>query len=279
MHALKRAWELWDRWFFAPADDRNGALLRMGFALLCLWQGLELWPDREMLLGHPGLIAPENRAAWRFSLFAWIDAPGPLLMVWAAAAIALLVGFCSRLSLLICWLFVVSVSLRGGGWTDGSDNVMRIFGLYLLFLDVGRTWSVDALRKPVTGFVSGWPLKLMTLNLILVYVKTGLIKAPNATWQSGTAVFYSLASPTFWRFDMAPILSMEWVHPISVVMTYATLVFEIGFPLILIRWFRHKWLLFGVFLHTGVILFMNLGLFTPAILWTYLAVVELPKRR
>jgi hypothetical protein len=275
--------ERWDRWWFAGRDPRNAALLRIGYGLLCLWQILELWPDRHMLLGRPGLMPVALRdGAWQqVSAFAWVDDPTPLLVVWGVAALMLAGGVLSRFSMLACWFFIVSVSFRGGAFTDGSDALMRVFGLYMLFLEVGTTWSVDAWwrrRKglPIAEVVSGWPLRLMLLNLCILYVKTGLIKAPNGAWHEGTAVFYALSSPTFWRFDLFGLLQQGWVQTWSVGMTYATLVFEIGFPLVLFRRFRHPWLLFGLALHGGVILFMNLGLFTPAVLWVYLAIVELP---
>ncbi len=265
MKALK---ERWLAWWFPDADPRNLALLRIGYALLCLWSILELWPDRFLL----DMMPSPN-----WSLFS-LGEPSVLLAAYAVAAAALLVGAFSRVAMLVCWLFVLGLNARNPYLADGSDAVMRVFGLYCLFLPLGSTWSVDSLWRKPPARISGWPLRLFLLNLVALYMKTGLVKLPNPTWLDGTAVFYSLASPTFWRIPMEGLLASPLFQDLTVVLTYGTLVFEIGFFMVLIRRVRPWWLLAGVGLHAGVFLFMNLGLFSPAILWTYLAIVEFPKR-
>ena len=259
----------WLDWWFPEADPRNLALLRMGYALLCLWSILELWPDRVLLDMMP---SP------RWTVFS-LGEPSVMLGLYAVAAVALLLGVFSRVAMLVCWLFVLGINARNPSMVDGSDAVMRVFGLYCLFLPLGATWSVDRLWRTAPRAITGWPLRLFLLNLIALYMKTGLIKLPNPTWQGGTAVFYAMGSPTFWRFPMEGFLESPIFQALTVPLTYGTLVFEIGFFVVLSRRVRPWWLLAGVGLHLGVFSFMNLGLFTPAILWTYLAIVELPKRQ
>jgi len=271
--------ERWDRWWFAEADPRNLALLRIGYGLLCLWTVFVIWPDRQALLGDPGVLPLELRNyGWhRPSLFALVEDPTALLVVFVLAALLLSAGVFSRFSMLICWVFVVSVGHRNGMWTDGSDAVMRVFGAYMLLMPLGQVWSVDSLWRRGVDFVLGWPLRLFQLNLCLVYVKTGLVKAPNPTWADGTAVFYSLASPSYWRFPMEELLTSPVVHWVSTLMSYGTLVIELGFPLVLLRRCRRWVLLAGLGLHLGIFAFMRLGAFSEAILWAYLAFVVLER--
>ena len=52
--------------------------------------------------------------------------------------------------------------------------------------------------------------------------------------------------------------------------SWATLVFEIGFPLaMLFRWLRTPWLLAGVGLHLGILVTIDVGWFSQATLCWY----------
>lgn len=273
--------EGWLRWWFASPDPRVLALLRIGYGLLGLWTVFVLWPDRHALLGDPGVFPLEARDYnWtRPSVFALGLDPTPLLLAFVASSAALVAGAFSRVAMLVSWVFVVSVAHRNGLWTDGSDTILRVFGLYMLFLPLGRTWSVDSLWRPGTSPISGWPLRLFQLNVCILYVKTGLIKAVHNNWQSGDAVFYALASPTYWRFPMDGLLRVEAFQHLTTAMTWGTLVFEIGFPLVFLSRLRRPWLLVGLGLHLGIFAFMDLGAFSECILWTYLAFLRFGESR
>ena len=292
MHPLmERAWEAWDGWWFSEVDLRNVALLRIGFGLLALWMYLPMWGDLSWALADSGVFPLVDRNAaygpHRISLFAnpWFQVGDLVTIQWLFAGflgvlVLVVLGVFSRVTVLVAWLFIVSMANRAAVWTDGSDVVLKIFGFYLLFMPTGRVWSVDAVRRGGVPLpASAWALRLFQLQVCILYVKTGLVKFFNSQWQAGDAVFQSISTEYFWRFRMEWLLSSSLFQWVCEVMTWATLAFEIGFPLVFFRRLRHPMLIFGVFLHVGVVLLMNLGAFTESILWTYLAFLLLPVRK
>lgn len=280
----------WNRWWFAPADPRVYALLRIGYGLLGLWLYVPMWDEVPALLGDGGVYPLAQRDAdygpERVSVYAtpwWsIGGDAAVQAVYAGMLLAFagcVFGVASRVSLAVAWLGVVSMLNRNAVWTDGSDVLLRVFGFYLLLAPVGRAWSVDARLRPASGPVPGWPLRLFQLQVCILYVRTGVVKALDGRWQDGVAVWHALHTSYFWRFPMEGFLASDLFQAWTVFATYATLVFEIGFPLVLVAALR-RWVLgAGLALHLGIAAFMALGGFSEAILWTYLAFVVLPERR
>jgi hypothetical protein len=243
--------------------------------------------DLPWAFGDDGILPLAERAealgATRVSLLAnplWtVGSPLAIETFYAGfllSLVAVVLGLGGRWSLLVAWAGLVSLMNRNGIWSDGSDVVMRVFGAYLLLAPVAATWAVG--RRSAGPPVAGWPLRLFQLQVVLLYVRTGLAKAFDARWQDGTAVHHALSTSYFWRFPMRDLLAQPWFHTGTVVATYATLAFEIGFPLVLVPRLRRPMLLAGIALHLGIALFCNLGGFSEAILWTYLAFVVFPPR-
>ncbi len=278
----------WNQFWFAPADPRNYAALRIGYGLLGLWLYLPMWGELEALLGDPGIYplaaraedyGPERLSVLASPLWSGSGAVHLFFGLMLVAFLATALGFYSRIAQALAWVGVVSIANRTAVWTDGSDVVLKVFGFYLLFMPLGQRWSWDA-RKAVTADpVVGWPLRLFQLQVCILYVRTGIVKALDGRWQDGTAIYHALSTSYFWRFRMDELLAWPAFQAFSVFATYATLVFEIGFPLVLFRFARRPVLVTGLALHLGIAAFMNLGGFSEAILWTYLAFVAFPPRR
>lgn len=289
---LSRAWQVWQGWWFGPADPRRLAALRIGWGLLCLWAYLPMWGEVDALLGDPGIYPMDARnqdyEPYRLGIYAnplW-ELRDPALVrgafaVGLLAMAAVVLGLGGRAVYALAWLSVVSMLNRTAVWTDGSDVLLRTFGFYMLFMPLNRTWSLDArLRAPAGPAPSSWPLRLFQLQVCVVYVRTGLVKAFQDQWQEGRSVYHALSTSYFWRFPMDPVLDSPVVQALAVVATYGTLVFEVGFPIVVLsRRLRPWWLLAGLCLHVGIAAFLGLGAFSEAMLWTYLAFVTLPGRR
>jgi hypothetical protein len=155
---------------------------------------------------------------------------------------------------------------------------MRVFGFYLMFMDTGAAWSLDARwRRARREEVSGWALRMFQVNVCLLYLTTGLSKLSTTGWQEGWALFHAFQSSLYWRVDMDPWVAMGAFQDFAWWGNWFTLAFEIGFPVVL--WDRARgWVLAaGVALHVSVFATMNLGAFSEAILWTYLAFLA-PRR-
>lgn len=280
----------WERWWFRAADARSYAALRIGWGLLALWLYVPMWKDLGWALADPGVYPLSARAVdygperisvlanpwWSLGTLGEVQA---FFAVFLATCVAVVVGLGGRLSFGLAWLGVVSMMNRTAVWTDGSDVVLKVFGFYLLFMPLTRVWSVDAAwRRGAPAAVAGWPLRLFQLQVCILYVRTGIVKAIDQRWQEGEAVYHALSTSYLWRFDLRGLLANPLFQGWTVVATYATLVFEIGFPLVLFARLRRPVLLAGLALHLGIASMMSLGGFSEAILWTYLAFVVFTPR-
>ncbi|MCP4809152.1 MAG: hypothetical protein GY913_12940 [Proteobacteria bacterium] len=114
-------------------------------------------------------------------------------------------------------------------------------------------------------------LRLFQLNVALVYVATGALKALEAPWWDGTAVWRSLGSEHYWRFDLSGLLAHPWTFPLTKLATWATLAWELAFPLVFWKRLRPYMLLGGVALHAGIVVCLNIGPFSEVMIWSYLA--------
>ena len=286
MSALNRAWQGWQKWCFGAVDPRRLAMLRIGWALLALWCYLPMADDLDWMLADSGTYSNASRIEdWsmaRWNVYAnplWQVTDFSLVQAIFVAGLGLLVlvlfGVGTRITFPLAWIILLSAANRNPVWSDGSDAILRVFGFYMLFMPMGRAWSVDAWIAKAKGWTlpaaPKWPLRLFQIQVCILYVKTGYIKAVQERWQSGEAVWHAMNNQVYWRFQLADVLSLHVMEWFCVAATYGTLVFELGFPLVFLRRARPWVLLGGLGLHLGIWFFLNLGGFSEAILWTYLA--------
>ncbi|MBI1913750.1 MAG: HTTM domain-containing protein [Planctomycetes bacterium] len=171
--------------------------------------------------------------------------------------------------------------LRTWRWTillTGTD--MLSTSLFLLMLTPsGKALSVDAWRlrrqatplpadgpSPARPTVPAWGVRLLQLQLCIIYLTTGLAKLRGAdermldgAWWNGTALHYVLNSLTLARVSSAQLPVPLWVTASA---SYVSVWFEVLFPL-LVLWRRtRKWALwFGVLFHLGIYLAIEIGWF------------------
>lgn len=287
--SLKSAWSSWERWWFGPTDPRRMALLRIGWALLALWCYVPMFSELDWMLTDAGTYSVQARLD-NWSPARWNLYANPLWQVGSLEGVQLIfgtgllmvalagAGVFTRVTFPLAWLIILSAANRNPVWSDGSDAILRVFGFYMLFMPLGRSWSFDAwLRvrrgKADPGLPSKWALRLFQLQAAVLYVKTGLIKVVQERWQSGEAVWHALSAQVYWRFQMEDVLATRAMEWFSIAATYGTLVFELGWPLIFFRRLRWPMIVGGLGLHLGIWVFLNLGGFSEAILWCYLAFV------
>ncbi len=285
---MRALWERWQRFWFHEVDPRRLAMLRIGFALLALWTYLPMLTELDWMLGDPGSFSVDSRLEhWtdsRWGLYAnplWqIRDLAVIQGLFGLSLVALVcvgLGLGTRVAFPIAWILLASAMNRNPVWSDGSDAVLRVFGFYMLFMPLGRAWSVDAWIRERYGLFpklkspSKWPLRLFQIQVCVLYVKTGVIKATQPIWRDGDAVWHAMSAEPYWRFDASWFFQQEWFWWFTVAATYGTLVFEIGYPLMFLRRARTWMLLAGLALHLGIFVFLSLGGFSEAILWTYLA--------
>jgi hypothetical protein len=164
--------------------------------------------------------------------------------------------------------------------------VIRMFLFCLIWVDSGAVWSLDArfAKTNRAGSESSnpkgdeaiiWPLRLMRIQVGLIYVVSGISKLFGASWQDGTALYFVLNSNQFRRFPAGVPASLE---SLTIAGSYAVLYWEVLFaPALLHPVTRRIALALGVVVHLSMWLFLEVGPFSWVMLATYLAFLD-PER-
>jgi hypothetical protein len=112
-----------------------------------------------------------------------------LFAIAVGAAIALLVGWRTRVATVIAWLLTASVQLRDPYVGAGYDALLRMLLLWGCFLPLGSCWSVDAVdlasARPRTVSVGSTAL---LAQVVIVYVSAGWTKWQVPGWHDGSAL-------------------------------------------------------------------------------------------
>lgn len=282
---MKRLWEAWDQLWFAPVDARPLGAMRVSLGLLLLWWWAWLGPELELMFHDDGVFDPT------LIRNDWMPARWDLLQGWtlpqlqAGHAAGLLVlaaytlGLGTPLLRFVVPMMLVAVLHRAPWAWNGGDRLIRIWALILALTPCGTAWSVDAwlrqrLGRPVRETVPVLGLRLVQLQLVVMYTWTGLDKLRNASWRDGTAIYQALSDGHFNRFPalIDPLMATDAGLWASAFLVVATLIFEAGFlPLVAWRRTRVATLLAGVALHLGIFVTMSVGMFGPASVWGYQA--------
>lgn len=123
---------------------------------------------------------------------AWMQAT--LFLAAAVAAVALAVGYRTRLATAVSLLFLVSLHLRNPLVLNAGDGLLRRLLLWSLFLPLGRRWSVDAIRRDAPADpprrVTSVASAALLLQVVVVYAVNAAFKHRGERWPSGEAVRY-----------------------------------------------------------------------------------------
>src|SRR5262249_42119856 len=117
-------------------------------------------------------------------------------------------------------------------------------------------------------FTPAWPVRILQLQLAMIYAGTGLVKLkgewedgwPVGSWWDGTSLHYALHHLAVNRWSPALYSPPLWL---TMPLTYLSVWWEALFPLLVLpRWTRWPALLFGVGLHVGILVGMEVGWFS-----------------
>ncbi len=240
-----------------------------------------------LLAGSVVLIGAWSRHTLQISnapavLRSWQDDPcllASLFWSWVVATAMLFIGLWTRLAVVLTWALTLSFA-NANPHIDNAGDAIRAITLFTLMLSpCGAVWSVDswwnrrrqsrAERFSGVGPILIWPwaLRLLFVQLCVIYFMNGLYKLTGANWTSGDSVYYVLCDVTLTRFSIAQL-------PISFAVlrlaTWLVLAWELSFPfLMLFQRTRAPALTCGVLFHLGIFASMELGGFVPYILCLY----------
>jgi hypothetical protein len=259
-------------------DPRSLALFRMAVAVLLLLEIAIRFSDLNAMYTDEGMfsraeICRRATSIWNWSFHFGGGSAGYQAMLFtlgAVMALALLLGFQSRLAIIASWLLLLSVHHRVPPILSGAEILLRMLLFWAMFLPLGRAWSFDSWWKqrrdsstPVTDTkpVLSAASAALLLQMGFLYFFSAIFKS-NAGWWGGDALAGALrhdffASPFGDQLLRFPRLLaglsiitfvLEWVAPIL-----------LFFPKARVRLVVIAAL---VAMHIGIALTMEVGLFS-----------------
>ena len=279
-HGVAAAAEPWRTFWFRLQPAYTLGLVRMAFGVLAIGWTISLLPDLYALFGPQGIVPHQPSDGFYWGVFAIWTSGRALLIGWAVllvSSVALAIGWHSRLAALAVYVLILSFQHRDPWAWNGGDVTVRIEALVLALSPCGAALSLDQARS--TGaFWSAqqrpqWTVRLLQLQMSLIYLASALSKISGATWPQGTAVSYALRLP-----DLVLVSPPHWVTSSALLMnaaTWATLVVELSLGLLVWNRRLRPWVLaVGVVVHTIFMLTIAVGFFTLAIFVLYLAFIS-----
>ena len=272
MLTLQQLMDAWNAIFHAEISAAPLVLFRILIGTLLLINALLLIPLTDDYFSADGVWPTRNwklqLAGRRFSLLHWLpDSTWSfriLLLVHLIACLMLLIGWHFRPACIIVFLTLVSLQHRNAMILSSGDSLLRILLFLCCFSRAGDGLSVDhwLAGRPLLEFsaIDPWPLRLMQIQISIVYLRTVFWKLRGSLWRNGTAAWYPLWVDAYVRFRPPRRL----LHPLLLrLATWGTLAEETALGCGLwIDELRFPLLLTGLALHLVFDLILNLQLFS-----------------
>lgn len=266
-----------EAFFFTPASARPLAALRIGLAAVLLAQAWMIRAEIFDFFARDGIV--QGELARYFSVpgaphLSWlIERLSPLGVseasciyavcgAYVVSLLLLITGFHARFAAVSAWL--LHWTLMNTGYTSiyGVDRYAHIFLFYLMWLPIGRAYSLDvALHRvssaPTAGARLG--LRVLQLHLCLSYLASGIEKSSGPQWWNGELLWRVFSIPDYQRFDMSWLVDWPFLSRLG---GWATLAVELGYCIFIWpRRTRKLWIAATVGLHLGIVIFLGLHLF------------------
>ena len=181
------------------------------------------------------------------------------------AAVTMMVGWHTQVSVFICWFHTRAVHLRSSGTAQAGDQLLRLILFWMIFLPCDKNFSVDSRYFPTTGEGLNSDCSIASFGLMLqiaiIYQFSSMFKV-HEKWKSGTAVYYVLQNFGFAYGPVAqPLLALPRIF--LSVLTHATVVVETVCPLFmfLTPYLRGLGAITFIGFHAGLYFSMRLGSF------------------
>lgn len=264
----------WNEFFFEPISPATIGLFRICFGAVVFLSVLGRYPFRELFYTDNGIVSYSTmnyyfpEPWWLY--FRWLPTGDPGLniffLILMAATLCLIAGFCTRLSSILVFLGIISLSNRSFFIENAGDVLLRINCMILMFSHAGRAYSIDRWLRRKRGVegselpkLSPWAQRLLQIQVAYLYADTFIQKLPGQSWRDGTALYYALNYLELRRFNFKYLFYNLWQIKIA---TWSVLVGE--FSLAFLIWFRrlrYPLLIVGTLLHIGINLAMQFPIF------------------
>lgn len=290
--------------WFRPVSAAGFGMMRVAWGGTLLFSFLSQASNVDRYYG-PGGILPHDlisavlRHQWRFSLLDYADVQmvHTLYYLLIVSLVFVTLGIGGRILLALSLALLYSFHEYATFTLDGGDTLLRLIGFLLLLAPCYRTFSVSTLRKrlqliaatgndqsPSSRTMPIWPYRLLLWQMIVLYVSSAILKLHGDTWLSGSAVAIALHHAHFARLSVQAVDRLSVLSP---AIGAFTIISQLGWILLLLlpalAWIgvRVPWtaslkralLLCGILVHGGILLTMDVGVFSYAVFTAYLGLL------
>lgn len=267
----------WRRFWFTEEAAYPLGLVRIAFGALTVAWTVSLLPDLDRMFGSGGIAPVQIVERYQWGLFGLWSSEQALVISWAAllvAAAALAAGWHSRLAAVLVFMLVISFQHRNPFVFNSGDALIRVEALFLAISPCGAALSCDRLRSAGRFWSAevrpDWPIRLMQVQVSLIYLSTVFYKLRGDSWPEGTAVSYALRLE-----DMVIFPVPQWISTNPMLMniaTWGTLATELAIGILVWNRRCRPWVLAaGVALHGLIMISIGVGFFSLAMFVLYLA--------
>jgi predicted DCC family thiol-disulfide oxidoreductase YuxK len=291
-----------EAFFFRPVSATGFGLLRMGWGAAALFIMLQQWADVTRYYSDRGvlpwpILSGFARTRYRFCLFDYVTDPHAVFAVYLfflLLCVFLIIGQWPRLSMIGATVIYFSFHEKNPLILSGGETLMRDMAVILCVAPGLSALSRKRWRRQWTHWKSArtllppqtqpaWPYRLLLWQVFLVYSTSVWDKLLGWSWTHGTAVAVALHNPHFSRLPRSVQDATAFLSP---VLTYATLLYELSWLLMLLprsvtqrfRWTRdgrlkRLILLGGLAFHLGILLTMDVSSFSYVMFVSYLGLL------
>ena len=240
------------------------AFLRVAIGIWLLKEVCINWSSMEILYGNSALVVPAKNLISRLPGGGFLVVKSHYL--WFILSYVVII-FMSILGIgkwftaaVLFGMFAVLQKMNMTMLNGGDKMAMALF-FYLIFADSYQYFTLFK-QKPnkndnykLQNLFSNLAAFSIMLQLCLAYFQSGVLKAGNFFWLHGEATYYALSMERFvgTAFNKY-IVQYKWIDYIS---NYATLSFELLFPLLIwIKKIRKPLLIIGLLFHLCIYIFL-----------------------
>lgn len=264
------------------------SLLRICLGLLMVDLHVRHLAQRQFLWGDGGVVPypfflqlmhwQRNRSLYMLSSSPALHST--IFFAGILVAIAFTIGYRTRISSILFYLFTWSLYSRNPFIMDGGDNLIYLTSFFMMFADCGAYFSVDAARRhatdrtnPFAALLHNYAVLAIVIQLSLLYFTSAFYKIQGHMWQDGTAIYYVLRAA---EFNLSPLAHYFYdSDTVVTLLTWSTIIFQMAWPFLIWQKRARIFVAAGALaLHSMIGYFMGLVWFSAAMISVELIIFD-----
>jgi hypothetical protein len=274
--------------FFYNSKNSNLGIFRILLGLVIFY--LSVMKSYNLEYFSPNGIVSKEQSMGLFHelvrpMFSWNFWTDDFYLIAHLSVIALsflfTIGLLGRVLSFLLFALYMGFIHRNYAVLFGADVISALFLFYFTFARGNRDYTVFQFLpiKPLQIIPESWDhllnsvgLRLLQLQVIVIYTYTGFEKFRGSSWWNGTAVWTVISNPQMVIWDL------NWMHhfPLIIgVLTFSAMIFEVFFGCAMTHPKIYKyWLSIGVMFHLLIGIIMDLMPFSVVMIATYILFLD-----